>query len=170
MSWKVSVFRQHLMCKYLRNLHQNPVAQEYKWMYGNTCSPLFSPLPKTLKKPSVDIPPDLGFFPGHTETAQIFTICSSDCKLNMTAHKNRGGSYIFNRTIFCLQANKLNTRKLAPTHTHTLFVSFGKFSFFTMAWSTKKMKRRREGKGRENVPTEFFSLPGASAGPRWTPV
>lgn len=131
---------------------------------------LFSPpLPKTLKKPSVDIPPDLGFFPGHTETAQIFTICSSDCKLNMTAHKNRGGSYIFNRTIFCLQANKLNTRKLAPTHTHTLFVSFGKLLFFTLAWSTKKLREEKRRKGKRKRPHRVFLPSWCERGPPLNP-
>ncbi len=53
-------------------------------------------------------------------------------------------SYIFNRLIFSLREGKLNTSTLPPTHTRSFFVSFGKFFYFTLAWSRKEKKWREE--------------------------
>ncbi len=123
--------------------------------------------------------------PGHTQTDQIFTLPSSARLLDTAAERERDRerdrkreSYIFNRLIFSLREGKLNTSTLPPTHTRSFFVSFGKFFYFALAWSRKAKKWKEERRGwkekeekrRENVPTEFFSLPGASAGPHRVPV
>lgn len=138
------------------------------------------------KKTCVDIPTDFGFFLGtRRQTKYLLSPLPPACSTQQPREREgerdierKRESYIFNRLIFSLREGKLNTSTLPPTHTRSFFVSFGKFFYFTLAWSRKEKKWReerrvwkeKEEKRRENVPTEFFSLPGASAGPHRVPV
>lgn len=134
-------------------------------------------------KKCVDIPTDFGFFLGtRRQTKYLLSPLPPACSTQQPRERGREmerkrESYIFNRLFFSLREGKLNTSTLPPTHTRSFFVSFGKFFYFALAWSRKEKKngerrgwKEKEEKRRENVPTEFFSLPGASAGPHRVPV